>query len=86
MITDYHIIEHKKAECREKIRFHTQNVILQSIISLMCIVGGTYAGQKKSIWVQLVLAPTAVESVSRLTKHESKRRQYKKTLTELEKE
>ena len=80
------IIERQKAEYREKIKFHTLNVVLQSIISLMCVVGGTYAGTKRSIWVPLVLAPTAAESISILTKHEAKRKQYTKALNELEKE
>ena len=80
------IIERKKATCREKISFHTQNVVLQSIVSLMCLVGGAYAGQKKSVWVPLVIAPAAAVSISKMANHESKRKQYTKALRELEKE
>ena len=89
MITDldkYKIIERRKAECREKIEFHTKNVILQSMISLMCLMGGTYAGNKKSIWVPLIIAPIAGASISNLSKHESKRQAYIKVLKKLEKE
>ena len=89
MIMDWdrkRIIERQKAECREKIEFHTKNVILQSMISFLCVAGGMYAGQKKSIAVPLVLAPTAAASCKELTKHESKRRQYKEILKTLEKE
>ena len=84
MIDDYHIIECRKAKCREKIDFHVKNVVLQSIVTLMCVVGGTYAGQKQSIIVPLILAPTATESIKRLTKHEAKRRKYQKLLKRLE--
>ncbi len=78
------IIEHQKAKCREKISFHTQNVVLQCIVSFLCVVGGTYAGQKKSIAVPLILAPTAAASCSKLTEHEAKRRRYKEILKGLE--
>lgn len=87
MFSDYdrrRIIEHKKAVCREKIDFHKKNVILQSIITFLCVAGGTYAGQRKSIVVPLILAPMAGTSFSKFAKHESKRQYYKKTLEELE--
>ena len=86
MINDYHIIERQKAKCREKIDFHTRNVILQSMISLMCVAGGVYAGTKKSIVVPLVLAPAVSASCTELAKHESKRQRYQKILNQLEKE
>ena len=89
MITDLdkrRIIEYQKAKCRERISFHTKNVVLQSIVSLMCLVGGTYAGHKKSIWVPLVIAPAAAESVSKFSEHESKRRRYKEILKGLERD
>ena len=78
------IIEHQKAKCREKIEFHTKNVILQSMVSFLCVCGGFYAGTKRSIVVPLVLAPGAVASCSKLTEHETKRRRYKEILNELE--
>ena len=87
MFPDYdrrRVIERKKAVCREKISFHTQNVVLQSMITFLCVAGGTYAGQKRSILVPLVLAPTAATSFSKFAKHESKRQYYKRTLEELE--
>ena len=87
MITDLdkrRIIERQKAECREKIAFHTRNVVLQSMISCMCLIGGASAGYKKSIWVPLVIAPAASESVSKFSEHESKRRRYTKILNNLE--
>ena len=80
------IIERQKAECREKIDFHAKNVILQTMVSFICLVGGAYAGYKKSIWVPLVIAPATAESVSRLSEHESKRRRYTKILKKLERE
>ena len=79
------IIEYQKAKCREKIAFHAKNVVLQSMISFMCFIGGMYAGQKRSVWVPLFIAPTAAASVSKLATHESKRRRYKEILNELEK-
>ena len=84
MIKDYHIIEHQKARCREKIEFHARNVVLQSIVSLLCVGGGIYAAQKRNIIVPLILAPTAAASCSQLTKHEIKRRRYKEILDNLE--
>jgi len=80
----YHIIEHQKAKCREKIDFHTKNVILQSMVSFLCVAGGVYAGQKKSILVPLVLASATAASCSKLAEHETKRRRYKEILNELE--
>ncbi len=79
------IIEHQKAHCRDKIEFHTKNVILQSIVSFLCVAGGIYAGQKRSIVVPLVLAPCVTASCSTLAKHETKRQRYKEILNELEK-
>jgi len=84
MIRDYHIIEHQKARCREKIDFHTRNVILQSMVSFFCVVGGVYAGQKKSIVAPLVWAPVVAVSCSKLVKHETKRQRYKEILDGLE--
>ncbi len=81
-----HIIEHQKAKCRKKIEFHAKNMILQSIISFLCVCGGFYAGTKRSIVVPLVLAPSTIASCSTLAKHETKRRRYKEILNELEKE
>ena len=80
----YRVLEIQKARCRNKIEHHTRNVILQSVISLMCLAGGIYAGQKKSIIVPLILVPTAAESVKRLSTHETKRRHYKEILNGLE--
>lgn len=78
------IIERQKQRCREKIEFHKKNVILQSMVSLICVTGGIYAGQKKSTAVPLVLAPMAGASMSTLAKHETKRQRYKEILNELE--
>ena len=78
------IVERQKQRCREKIEFHKKNVILQSMVSLMCVIGGVYAGQKKSIVVPLVLTPMAGVSISNLTSHETKRQRYKEILNELE--
>lgn len=80
----YKILEIQKTRCRNKIEFHKQNVILQSMVSLLCLVGGFYAGQKRSILVPLVLAPAAVASCSNLAKHEAKRQRYKEILDGLE--
>jgi hypothetical protein len=54
------------------------------MVSLMCVIGGVYAGQKKSIVVPLVLAPIAGASISKLASHETKRQRYKEILNELE--
>jgi Na+/H+ antiporter NhaD/arsenite permease-like protein len=78
------IVERQKQRCREKIDFHKKNVILQSMVSLMCVAGGIYAAQKKSIAVPLVLAPMAGASISKLASHETKRQRYKEILNELE--
>lgn len=78
------IIERQKQRCRERMEFHRKNVILQSMISLMCVAGGIYAGQKKNIVVPLVLAPMAGASMSTLAKHETKRQRYKEILNGLE--
>ncbi len=78
------IVEHQKQRCRTKIDFHKKNIILQSMVSLMCVIGGVYAGQKKSIAVPLVLAPMAAASMSKLASHETKRQRYKEILNELE--
>jgi len=80
----YKILEIQKARCREKINFHKKNVILQSVVSLMCLAGGVYAGQKRSIIVPLILAPMASASCTTLAKHETKRQRYKEILNELE--
>ncbi|MGN0919787.1 MAG: hypothetical protein ACI4OR_03410 [Alphaproteobacteria bacterium] len=80
----YRVREIQKARCRQKIEFHTKNVLLQSMVSFLCVAGGIYAGSKKSIAVPLVLAPTASASCSKLATHETKRRHYKEILGELE--
>ena len=80
------VVERQKAIYRKKIEFHKKNVILQSMVTILCVTGGIYAGQKRSIAVPLVLAPMASASFSKLAKHESKRRYYQETLNELEKE
>ena len=80
----YRIFEIQKTRCHNKIEFHAKNVILQSIVSFLCIAGGIYAGQKRSILVPLVLAPSAAASLSKLTTHEIKRRRYKDILRSLE--
>ena len=86
MINDYHIIERQKAKCREQIEFHTRNVLLQSMVTFMCVAGGFYAGTKKSIVVPLLAYPMASASIFKLTEHESKRQRYTKILKRLEKE
>ena len=86
MITDYHIIEHQKARLRARIDLHKKNVILQSVVSFLCVAGGIYAGQKRSLLVPLVIAPCAATSFSKLAQHESKRRRHKEILDELEQE
>ncbi len=80
----YRILEIQKARCRNKIKFHTENLILQSIISFLCVAGGIYAGQKRSVWVPLVLAPTAAASCSKLATHTAKRMRWKDILNDLE--
>ncbi len=82
----HRVLEIQKARCRSKIRLHTENVILQSLVSLLCVVGGIYAGQKNSIVVPLILAPTGAAACSKLAEHETKRRRYKGILKELERE
>ena len=80
------IIEQQKERCREEIRFHKKNVILQSVISFLCVAGGICAGQKRSVLVPLVLAPMVATSCSNLAKHEATRRHRQKILEELERE
>ena len=80
----YRVLEIQKARCRDKIKFHTENVILQSLVSLLCVAGGVYAGQKQSIVVPLVLAPMGAASCSKLAEHETKRKRYKEILDGLE--
>ena len=80
----YKILEIQKARCREKMSLHKKNVILQSMISLMCLSAGIYAGCKRSIVVPLVLAPAATASIKELTSHEAKRQRYKNILNNLE--
>ena len=87
MITELNrrrILEYQKQKCRRNIDFHAKNVALQSIVSLLCVVGGTYAGQRRSIMAPLVLAPMAAVSCSKLATHETKRRRYKEILKSLE--
>ena len=78
------ILEIQKARCRNKIKFHTENLILQSIVSFLCVAGGIYAGQKRSVLVPLVLAPTAAASCSKLATHTTKRMRWKDILDGLE--
>ena len=87
MIYEYdrrRIIERKKIQCREKIEFHKKNKALQLLVSFACVAGGIYAGQKESIIVPLVLAPTAAASCSKLIEHEIKRKHYEEILNRLE--
>lgn len=84
MSTDYHDYEYKKAQLRERITFHKQNIILQSILSILLVTGGIYAGQKKSILVPLILAPSAATSVSKLEQHTNHYRNNKRQLKNLE--
>lgn len=84
MINDYHMIEYKKAKCREKIRFHTQNVILQSFVSLFFVSAGLHYAEKKNIVVPLVAAPSAACALSKLVTHEEKRKEYQRVLRRLE--
>ena len=79
------IVEHQKAECREKIGFHTRNVVLQGFVSFFFISAGLFYAEKKSIMVPLVIAPSAACSLSKLATHETKRKYYKKTLHTFEK-
>ena len=78
------IIERQKIECREKIDFHTRNVVLQSFVSLFFVSAGIHYAQKRSVIVPLVAAPSAAYSLSKLTTHEIKRRRYKEILEVLE--
>ena len=84
MIKDYHVIEYQKNRCREKIAHHTQNVVLQSFVSLFFVAAGLHYAQKKNIVVPLVAAPFAACSLSKLATHETKRRRYKEILEGLE--
>ena len=79
------MIERQKARCREKIEFHTQNVILQSFVSLFFISAGLHYAQKNVV-VPLVAAPSATYSLSKLTAHETRRKYYKKILKGLERD
>ena len=79
-----HLNEHQKTLCHEKIAFHRQNVCLQSAVSILCILWGLHAAQRQSILVPLIAAPSAAASLTKLVTHETKRRQYKNQLKELE--
>ncbi len=85
MNISYRVREHQKAYCRERMKFHKENVILQGILSFLFVFGALHAGQKQSILVPLILAPSAAASLSKLAQHESQRRSYKKQLAALEK-
>ena len=84
MLNDSHILEHQKAYLRQKIQFHKKNVLLQSALSALFIFGGIRAGQRKSVLLPLVFAPSAALAVTKLEHHEKQRRQYKKQLKNLE--
>ena len=79
------VIERQKTRCREKIKFHAQNVILQGFVSLFFVSAGFLFAEKKSVIVPLVMAPSAACSLSKLTVHETKRRHYKEILNGLDK-
>ena len=78
------VLEIQKNRCRSKISFHAQNVVLQALVSVLCVTGGMYAAQKRSIIVPLVAAPSAACSLSKLVVHETKRRRFKEILGDLE--
>jgi len=84
MLNDPRVLEIKKTQLRDKVNFHKKNVILQSVFATILVIGGIYAGQRKSILVPLVFAPSAENSISKLGHHESQRRQYKEQLKNLE--
>jgi len=84
MTDDDHSSEHQKACCRERVEFHKRGMILQAVVSLLCVAWALDAAPKRSILVPLVLAPSAAASLSKLAYHESKRRQYKAQLKKLE--
>jgi len=84
MVTHYHAQEYQKANCHEKIAFHTKNVALQSVVSFLCIVAGLYAAQRQSVLVPFILAPSAALSLSKLSNHAASRRHYKNQLKQLE--
>ena len=85
-LEERHIIERQKAECRERIDFHTKNVVLQSFVSLFFVSAGLHYAQKRSVVVPLVAAPSAACSLSKLAKHETKRRRYKEILECMERD
>ena len=78
------VLEIQKARCHAKIEFHTSNVILQTLVSILFLTGGAYAAHKKSIVVPMIAAPSAARSLSKLIPHEEKRRRYKEILKGLE--
>ncbi len=84
MLNDSHILEHQKAYLEQKIQFHKKNVLLQGALSSLFIFGGIQAGQRKSVLVPLILAPSAVASVSKLGRHITQYQDFKKQLKNLE--
>ena len=84
MVKNYYIIEHQKTRCREKIAYHTQNVILQSFVSLFFVSAGLHYAQKRNVVVPLVAVPSTACSLSKLATHEIKRRRYTEILKGLE--
>ena len=80
------IIEHQKTKCRRAIEQHTRNVVLQSLVSFVCIAGGMYGAHKKNIVIPLIAAPSSAHSLSSLMISEAKRRRYKDILENLERE
>ena len=84
MLDDSHILEHQKAYLRQKIQFHKKNVLLQSALATLFIFSGIQTGQRKSVLLPLVFAPSAALAVTKLKHHEKQRRQYKKQLNNLE--
>ena len=84
MTNDDHFSEHQKACCQEKVEFHKRGMILQAVVSLLCVAWAWDAAQQRSALVPLILAPSAAASLSKLAYHETKRRQYKAQLKKLE--
>lgn len=84
MLTDYHNNECQKAQLREQINFHKNNMILQSLLALMFLTGGIYAAKRQSILVPIILAPSAGVSLDKLVQHTAQHRRYKQQLKSLE--
>ena len=78
------INEHQKNRCRRNIKLHTKNILLQSMVFLLCVVGGTYAIQKRKIPVSLVFTPFGAFSCLKLAKNKIKQNYWKNLLKDLE--